>query len=203
MAPKLKLSHTEEEAHEAGNRGIKDFFLVKRGHGRYKTMWEEIEQETTEALKSQTHGQPKTSPSDSTNAALSAQKRKSPPCSQGNAPAPKRIQVNWSKGEALVQLDAAVSMWTKAPVDDNGEALSIVAFANLSGIPPCTFQKYATGRQKAGDSIRRPCVISADASCALVDLVVQHDQANDPKTVTKVIDICQELHPELTRFHFV
>jgi hypothetical protein len=110
--------------------------------------------------------------------------------------------VNWSKGDNRVKLEAALSKWKKegrGTFDKNGEALSMRAFADNEGIPERTFSAYASGKQNIGASVGRKSVFSKDASSALVGLIVRHNERSSPKSLSEVIDIGQELHPELTR----
>jgi hypothetical protein len=98
-----------------------------------------------------------------------------PPTSEDAAPKVRLSRVNWSKGDNRTKLEAALIKWKKEVLDENGEALSMLAFANIEGIPKRTFSKYASGKLKVGASVGRKKAVSNDASSTLVDPIIRHD----------------------------
>jgi hypothetical protein len=53
------------------------------------------------------------------------------------------------------QIEPALLRWKEKGLDENGEAPSMLAFANIEGIPERTFRKYASGKQEVGASVGR------------------------------------------------
>jgi membrane-bound inhibitor of C-type lysozyme len=66
------------------------------------------------------------------------------------APKAKRRRVNWSKGKPREKVKAALAEWKEGAVDENGESLPLLGFANIVGIPERTFRDYAIGKKVIG-----------------------------------------------------
>jgi hypothetical protein len=54
-------------------------------------------------------------------------------------------RLNWSKGDARVKLEAALSKWKEV-----GGNETLQAFADTEGIPRSTLQRYVSGKQQVG-----------------------------------------------------
>jgi hypothetical protein len=95
----------------------------------------------------------------------------SPPASEDVSPKAKMSRVNWSKGDNRAKLEAALIKWKDEPLDENGEFISMLAFANMQGIPKRTFSNYASGKLKVEASVGpgKKNVVSNDASISLAN----------------------------------
>ncbi len=61
----------------------------------------------------------------------------------------KQKRVDWRKGDKLAKLEGALTKWKEKVLDENGEALSIHAFANIEGIPERTFRRLVARQSGA------------------------------------------------------
>lgn len=165
---------TENAAKDAGNKLLREFW---RGPGRPKSIEGEEQKKTDgsdgrerESVGDQRRmiqlGQhPKRANKDSSTA----------PVKRAPTPAdyitPKQKRTNWSKGEHADRLKNVVEQWDgkgPATLDQNGEQLSMRAFANIMSIPFDTFIKYScedtSKRRKLGASVGRTRTFSKNQS---------------------------------------
>lgn len=109
-------------------------------------------------------------------------------------------------GKPLKTMTVAVNEWDAMSgryYNDDGMACSMTQFANVCGIPPETFRKYACTdkgkRRTLGASLGRPALVSSEQSQFVADVIRRADRANDGKTVGETIQIVQDLVPKLSR----
>jgi hypothetical protein len=120
---------------------------------------------------------------------------------------PKRVKsaakrVNWSKGEHLVKLTAAVKEWD-AKSERCSKATTATHFAGLVGIPIGTLKNYIQAdkakRQKLGSGVGNKSLVTTEESGFLVDVIHRHDRGNKGMSNSDALDALTDLKPDLTR----
>jgi hypothetical protein len=134
-----------------------------------------------------------------------ASNRKAPPSKAPQEPK-KKARVNYSSGEALEKLMAAVDEWnarTGRALDRNGDKLGLVKFSNIFGIPVDTLRKYVhpdpEKRWGLGKSLGRPSLLTKGNQGFVANVLAHLDRADDGSDLPGAIDLVQDIHPHLSR----
>ena len=196
MAPTKHPLKTEEEGKNPNNHLLTDFFKRRR-LGRPKKKGN---------LASDHIIVSKRGPGASVNnkpVMRDASKRKDPP---SQVLPVKKARANYSSGEALENLTAAVNEWnagTGRALDSNGEKHGLVQFSNIFGIPFDTFRKHVhpdpEKRREVGKSVGRPSLLTKGNQGFIADALACLDRANDGSDLPGAIDLVQDINPHLSR----
>jgi hypothetical protein len=190
---KKKRLATVDGAVEDGSMLVTDFFAVQRKRGAQKKKpgdappakrgrpFRRVDEEPAAAL------------------ALPVLPREAPP-SKVVKSANKRK--NWSKGENLVKVGAAVKEWD-AKSERCTKTTTTAEFAAMVGIPVGTLKPYirvdVSKRQKIGQGMGTKALLKPDESAFIVDVVRRADRGNAGMGNMTVLDSLTELRPDLTR----
>ena len=115
---------------------------------------------------------------------------------------PKLPRVQWSLPENAALMQEYVEDWLekKGRYDEGMNMLEYCA--RIPGLTKGTFAQYANQRGKAkvvGNKPGRPRLFSPDDEQIIVDCTVRADRGNNGKTTDKIVDMCTELRPDITR----
>jgi hypothetical protein len=195
-AKKARALKTPEGAKAAGLTLVTDFFSVKRKPGRQKR--------SNDDASSNKRGRPAArtglAEEEASGALLLPTQVRAAPAAKEKKSAAKRI--NWSKGEYLTRLGAAVKEW-----DDKSERCTVETstrqFAMMVNIPNGTLNKYITDdkskRLTIGASSGPKPLLSSGEGEFVVDVVRRRDRANDGMSNADIVDAISELKPDLSR----
>jgi hypothetical protein len=194
----------EEEASEAQQKSLFDFFKRKRGRPKKRAI---LATDKVKVVKKM----PKKLPKYLTT-------RKAPPkaATTDTVPGEKinKKRTNWSLAENQSILKRAVNDWVKkegTALDTNGEPYArLTMYASVAGIPYSTLKKYVcedeSKRRTLGNSVGRKALFSKTDQDYIADVLARKDRANDGAEPTEVYEMLQEIKPALTnvqvRQHF-
>jgi hypothetical protein len=107
----------------------------------------------------------------------------------------KKTRINWAVGRNAEVMRQAVEDWDKGKriIDENGDTkLTLTEFANLRGIKPDTFQKYAhvdrSKRRALGSQVGTKAKLSTDDQEFIAQVVTaRSDRANDDPSHSRTI----------------
>jgi hypothetical protein len=178
---------------------IFDFFKIKRKRGRPKKAAGRLEQ-----------GKPKRGrpPSQPTVDPLLLASSRTPSLAIAHQTVycakKKPSRINWASGKNAEHMRCAVKDWDNCKgTDENGDKLTFNQFANLRGIKPNTFQKYAcvdrNKRRALGSQVGTKAKLSNDEQEFIAQVTARYDRANNPRGRKETIDTMQELRPDLSR----
>jgi hypothetical protein len=115
-------------------------------------------------------------------------------------------RVNWSSGAPLEKLEEAVKEWDEngpLSLDENDEKMSKCAYAHSVAIPYHTLYKYINDdkskRRSLGASVGRQRIVPVETSELLAQCAARADRGNDGKSRKEMIDLLQDVQPELSR----
>jgi hypothetical protein len=81
--------------------------------------------------------------------------------------------------------------------------MKLAAWATKHGVPKGTLAQYVTSnlekRQKLGVSPGNAALLSKDHRQLVVDVIRRADRANQPKSLSEVVDVIKELAPGIGR----
>ena len=103
--------------------------------------------------------------------------------------------VNWSVGDALVTMTAAVDGWPAARKLD--PKLSIAGYAKSKNVPKETLGKFLNGSRALGKGQGRPSLLQGDEETFVTDVTVRHDRGRDALTPAGVINLVRDVKPGL------
>ena len=110
------------------------------------------------------------------------------------------IRIDWSSGESLEKMQAAVALWVSL---EPTARPTLKSYAATHGIPAGTLANYVTSteenRRAVGMRHGAKPLCSQEEQSFVVDCIRRANRANDGKSNQQVIDIVQELKPELSR----
>jgi hypothetical protein len=115
--------------------------------------------------------------------------------------------MNWGKGEGLARLTKAVNDWVNGSDEcfrgGSGKRMPFTDYAATIDIPFNTLRKFISQDGKRlkelGKSQGRPTLLDEDCSQFVADVVVRCDRGNDGKTPSELIDVIEDLKPDLSR----
>jgi hypothetical protein len=125
-------------------------------------------------------------------AVLAASKKAAPPKASAT-------RTNWSVGEDLTRMTAAVEGWpaAKAAAEAAGASLIISVYAKQMNIPAKTLAKYISGKRTLGVGQGKPSLLKGDEESFLVDVIRRHDRGADGLSTAQVMEKVKSVRPDL------
>jgi len=116
---------------------------------------------------------------------------------------PKATRHNWSKGEGLKRMTDALATWEEEKARPEKDRMSARLLAEKRGNPFSTLQEHLTTNEgkriKLGQGAGRKSLLNSKSQEVVVDVLLRKDRANEGVGVSGVVDILEDMHPELSR----